>query len=43
MKHAVRVAKAKRRCRVAIVEPDGGVRIAREYAGPRDSSQVETP
>jgi len=43
MKHAVRVAKAKRRCRVAIVEADGGVRIAREYARPRDASQLETP
>jgi hypothetical protein len=43
MKHAVRVAKAKRRCRVAIVEADGAVKIAREYAEHPDSSQVETP
>lgn len=41
MRHAVRVAKAKRRCRVAVLESDGGVRVARDY----DNAQpdVETP
>lgn len=41
MRHAVRVAKAKRRCRVAVLEADGAVRVARDYAsGP---GGVETP
>jgi hypothetical protein len=31
MKHAVRVAKAKRRCRVAVLEKGGTVKLAREY------------
>jgi hypothetical protein len=31
MKHAVRVAKSKRRCRVAVVERDGAVKLAHEY------------
>ena len=31
MRHAVRVAKAKRRCRVAVLESDGGVRAERDY------------
>ena len=31
MKHAVRVAKSKRRCRVAIVEPGGALQLAHEY------------
>ncbi len=31
MKHAVRVAKSKRRCRVAVVERDGAVLLAHEY------------
>jgi len=31
MKHAVRVAKAKRRCRVAVLENAGTVKLAREY------------
>ena len=41
MRHAGRVAKAKRRCRVAVVEGDGAVRLARDY----DSEEpgVETP
>jgi hypothetical protein len=41
MRHAVRVAKAKRRCRVAVLEGNGAVRLARDY----DSSAggVETP
>jgi len=32
LKHAVRVAHAKPRCRVAVVERDGTVRAARDYA-----------
>ena len=31
MKHAVRVALAKPRCRVAVVERDGTVRLERDY------------
>ena len=31
MRHAVRVARAKRRCRVAVLESDGAVRVARDY------------
>jgi hypothetical protein len=31
MKHAVRVARAKRRCRVAVLDPDGGVELSHEY------------
>ena len=31
MKHAVRVAKAKRRCRVAVLERGGAVKLAHEY------------
>jgi hypothetical protein len=31
MRHAVRVAKAKRRCRVAVLEQGGAVKLAREY------------
>jgi hypothetical protein len=33
MKHAVRVAKAKQRCRVAILERGGAVKLAHEYSG----------
>jgi hypothetical protein len=42
LKHAVRVARAKRRCRVAVLERDGGVRISREYDNP-DPGGVEAP
>ena len=36
MKHAVRVALAKPRCRVAVVERDGTVRVARDHTqGPK--------
>jgi len=31
MKHAVRVARAKRRCRVAVLQPDGREQLSREY------------
>ena len=34
MKHAVRVARAKRRCRVAVLERDGAVRLSRDYDNP---------
>jgi hypothetical protein len=42
MRHAVRVAKAKRRCRVAVLENDGAVRVARDYDN-EGSGGVETP
>ena len=32
LKHAVRIARAKRRCRVAVLAPDGAVSVARDYA-----------
>lgn len=31
LRHAVRVAKARRRCRVAVLEPGGAVRLSHEY------------
>ena len=31
MRHAVRVARAKPRCRVAVLEDGGAVRLARDY------------
>lgn len=34
MKHAVRVARAKRRCRVAVLERDGAVRLSHDYHNP---------
>jgi hypothetical protein len=42
MRHAVRVARAKRRCRVAVLQSDGAVRLAREYDNPAPGG-VETP
>jgi hypothetical protein len=36
------VARAKRRCRVAVLEGDGGVRISHEYDNP-DPREVEAP
>lgn len=39
MKHAVRTAKAKPRCRVAILERGGSVRLARDY--PSRGSEME--
>lgn len=44
LRHAVRVAKAKRRCRVRVLEADGAVRLAHDYVrqGPETNS-VETP
>jgi hypothetical protein len=41
MRHAVRVAKAKRRCRVAVLEPGGAVRLAHDYDNADPG--VETP
>lgn len=43
MKHAVRVARAKRRCRVAVLEADGAVQLSRDYEQDPDSPHVETP
>lgn len=42
MRHAVRVAKAKRRCRVAVLETDGAICSERDYDNP-DPGEVETP
>ena len=41
IRHAVRVAMAKPRCRVALVEGDGAVRLARDYERGRDKGNVE--
>ena len=41
MKHAVRVALAKPRCRIAVVERDGTVRVAREYEQGTGQHHVE--
>jgi hypothetical protein len=43
MKHAVRVARAKSRCRVALVERNGAVRLSREYRQDPQEGNVETP
>lgn len=43
MKHAVRVAKAKRRARVAVLERDGVVHLSRDYNQEPGSTRVETP
>jgi hypothetical protein len=42
LKHAVRVARAKRRCRVAVLERDGAIRVSHDYDNP-DPAQVEIP
>jgi hypothetical protein len=42
MRHAVRVAKAKRRCRVAVLERDGAVRLSHDYDNSHPDN-VETP
>jgi hypothetical protein len=31
LKHAVRVARAKRRCRVAVLQADGGIELSHDY------------
>ena len=41
MRHAVRVARAKRRCRVAVLESDGAVRLSHDYDNA--DPEVETP
>ena len=41
IKHAVRVALAKPRCRVAVVERDGTSRLVRDYDQGSDSGNVE--
>ena len=43
MKHAVRVARAKPRCRIAVLERNGVVRLSREYDQGAAPHQVETP
>jgi hypothetical protein len=43
MKHAVRVARAKRRCRVAVLEADGAARLTRDYDQGPEPHHVETP
>jgi hypothetical protein len=42
MKHAVRAARAKRRCRVAVLERDGAVRLSHDYDNP-DLRPPEAP
>jgi len=42
MRHAVRVARAKRRCRVAVLGPGGGVRLSHDYDSP-DPAAPEAP
>jgi hypothetical protein len=41
MKHAVRVALAKPRCRVAVLERDGSSRLVRDYDQGPDTGNVE--
>jgi len=41
MKHAVRVALAKPRCHVAVLERNGTVRLSRDYQRDGDSHHVE--
>ena len=43
MKHAVRVARAKPRCRVAVLERGGVVRLSRDYEQDAEEGNVETP
>lgn len=42
MKPLLSVVMSKRRCRVAVLENDGAVRVARDYDNP-GSGNVETP
>jgi hypothetical protein len=42
MRHAVRVARAKRRCRIAVLEGDGAVRAEHHYDN-QGGGSVETP
>lgn len=41
MRHAVRSAMARPHCRVALMEPDGAVRVQRDYEGPPRSGMGE--
>lgn len=41
MRHAVRVAMARPRCRVALIEPDGAIRLQRDYTGAPAGSSLE--
>ena len=41
MRHAVRLALAKPRCRVALLEPDGAVRLERSYQGGPAGAEAE--
>lgn len=43
MKHAVRVARAKPRARVAVLESDGAVGLSRDYDQGPAPKHVETP
>ncbi|HZM35470.1 MAG TPA: hypothetical protein VFC18_13380 [Burkholderiales bacterium] len=43
MRHAVRVARAKPRCRVAVLERNGVVRVSRDYQQDPENGNVETP
>jgi len=43
MRHAVRAAKAKPRCRVALFEPNGAVRLSRDYDQGPEPHKVELP
>lgn len=43
MRHAVRIARAKRRCRVAVLESDGGVQLSHDYGQGPGPHHVETP
>jgi hypothetical protein len=42
MKHAVRAARAKRRCRIAVLERDGAVRLSHDYDN-SEPGEPETP
>lgn len=42
MRHAVRVARARARCRVAVLEAGGAVRLSRDYDNP-GARRMETP
>lgn len=41
MKHAVRVAMAKPHCRLAVLEPDGAVRVERDYQGAPSEEDIQ--
>jgi len=44
IRHAVKLAKAKRRARVAVLERDGAVKLARDYDSPGPPAQnMEVP